>query len=285
MANKKIYILGTAQLNIKNYGISVEKQKLTHKHFNKILEYAWDNGVKHYDTAINYNNEKILAEFIKYKRIQSKVNIITKLSFSKNDDVYKKTISLISNTFKSLDINKLHTLFIHNQNDFNIIKNKRNFFKKISKIFKIENLGFSVYDKEIADLILEYFPNAALQFPYNIVNNSFDYIKKKKGFFYARSIFLQGLLVSKKIKKNNIELYKRHREYINLLKKKKINPVKMCIDFVFKNKDINYIIFGVNNIYQLKEILNYKPKKKLTLNINEKIYKLFNNNFNDPRNW
>ena len=46
------------------------------------------------------------------------------------------------------------------------------------------------------------------------------------------------------------------------IKDRKINPIHLSLDFINLQKKIDYVIFGVKNIYQLNEILNYKSKKK-----------------------
>lgn len=282
--NKK-YVLGTAQLSAQNYGITNDAEKISKKKIYEILTFAWNKNIRYFDTAPGYNNEKIIGEFIKNKKIENKIKIISKISFIKNEDIYKTSIRSIYNSLKLLNINKIHTLFIHNQKDFYRIKKKKDFFKDLSRVFNIKNFGFSVYDKVIAEKILEYFPSSCLQFPFNLANDSFLKVKKRKGLFFARSIFLQGLLISKKIKKNNTSLYDKHKNYLQLIKNEKFNPLNSCIDFVNNNNNIDYIIFGVKNIDQLKNILGYKPNMFLNLNTQIKIKKIFNNKYSDPRIW
>ena len=169
---------------------------------------------------------------------------------------------------KKCNIEKIHTIFFHNENDFYLIKKEKKFFQKLSKEFLIQNFGFSVYDKSITNEILEHFPNISIQLPYNIVNQDFkNLIKKTSVKFFLRSIFLQGLLVSKRIKDFNKELKSRHKTYLKYIKENRINPIHLSLDFINLQKKIDHIIFGVKNISQLNEILNYKPKKNLTKKI------------------
>ena len=84
------------------------------------------------------------------------------------------------------------------------------YLKKIIEYKKnklIKNIGFSVYNKfEVKNILQEFKPDI-LQFPYNVFDQSFgdqDYLrklKKHKISLQARSIFLQGLLCSKNLKK------------------------------------------------------------------------------------
>ena len=57
-------ILGTAQLG-QVYGITNQEGLLTKKQSLEILETAWNNNIKIFDTAPNYNSEKIIGDFVK----------------------------------------------------------------------------------------------------------------------------------------------------------------------------------------------------------------------------
>ena len=77
----KNHVLGTAQFGKKNYGISNFSNELKkEKKIQKILEQAWNWGIRTYDTAPGYGTEKLLGKFIKKKRIQKKIKIITKIA-------------------------------------------------------------------------------------------------------------------------------------------------------------------------------------------------------------
>ena len=82
-------------------------------------------------------------------------------------------------------------------------------------------------------------------------------MKKKKITIFARSIFLQGLLIKKydilekKIIKKNLD------DWFNTCKKNLINPVKVGLDFCKLINEIDFIIIGVNNLSELKEIIFY----------------------------
>ena len=101
----------------------------------------------------------------------------------------------------------------------------------------------------------------------------------------ARSIFCQGLLTGKKIKSINNELSSSFKEYINYIKLNNINPVKLCLDFAYSNKNIDYIIYGVKDIKEFKEIMKYKKIKKLNIKKIKRIRTFFNFKNMDPRKW
>ena len=99
-----------------------------------------------------------------------------------------------------------------------------------------------------------------MQFPYNLINNKFNKLKNKKNIFFARSIFCQGLLTSKDIKFTNRRINYSFKRYSKFIKLNKIDPVKLCLDYVYSNKNLNFIVYGTKDIEELNHIIKYKEK-------------------------
>ena len=99
----------------------------------------------------------------------------------------------------------------------------------------------------------------------------------------ARSIFLQGLLVNKKIYKK--VFFRKWRgffyKWFRDMKEKKISPIDYCLNDLL-NYDFDKIIIGVNNHDNLKEILDFKLYKEKNNLVDLKINSL---KLIDPRNW
>ena len=81
---------------------------------------------------------------------------------------------------------------------------------------------------------------------------------------HARSIFLQGLLLCK-----NNELprqFKKNKffyQWQNWLKASNYNSLEASLGFIKKLKNVDKIIVGVDDLEQLKDIVNaYKKRKK-----------------------
>tara|TARA_B100000963_G_C22628389_1_gene673585 strand:+ start:148 stop:1050 length:903 start_codon:yes stop_codon:yes gene_type:complete len=280
-------VLGTAQFNNKAYGIG-NNSKLREDLIFKILNYAWDNGIKNFDTAEGYNCNKVLKKFIERKKIHKKIRIISKISKLKKKNFEQQIKDFLNTLYSELPIKKLVCLLFHEQKDLKIlIKNKKNFLK-ILKEYNVESFGLSVYNKKFANLFLKNFKRGSLQFPFNILNTNFSDLKKKNSIFYARSIFLQGLLTEKKIFTKNRHLLKKHKEYFQYLKINKIDPVNLCLYFVLNNINNDFVIFGVKNLSQLKTIFNsanaFQASIKQDIHLN-KIRKFFIKKQLDPRNW
>ena len=199
----------------------------------------------------------------------------------------KKIINTIEKTLNKLKINNIYCLLFHNENDLSlIIKNK----KKISKIIKqypVKNFGISVYNERNANNFIRHYNNSFIQFPYNILNDRFFKLKKKSNIFFARSIFLQGLLSEKKINLKDIKINNAHKKYNQYLKKNKLNGVEVAMNYVFLNKKIDYIILGVNSVLQLKKILkcNINLNNMYKNKIIRMIKSLFMKSNIEPRSW
>ena len=127
-----------------------------------------------------------------------------------------------------------------------------------------------------------------VQCPYNILDKRilttgwFDKLKKIDIEIYARSIFLQGLLVNKAIyKKKSFKKWKKKISmWFQSLENNNISPIDYCLSDILVN-DFDKIIIGINNFDSLKEIINFRKvdiNKMSHLKIND--YKLI-----DPRKW
>ena len=82
-------------------------------------------------------------------------------------------------------------------------------------------------------------------------------MKKKKVEIHARSIFLQGILLkqNKRVVKKFLIWKNIFNKYYDYLKKKKLTPIKACLNFVINKDYIDKIIVGVFSEKQLKEII------------------------------
>jgi len=282
--DKKKIVLGTAQF-LSNYGIVNYNKDKSKKYFLNILEYAAKNGIFNYDTAPGYNSEKLLGEFIKTNKIinQKIITKIPKINTSNYKDFVQKSIEKSAKNLNS----DIYTLFFHDISDVKFFLKDPKFFLNLKKKFQINHLGFSVYEpSDLKDIIKNKF-NISIQFPLNILNQSFEkYLKNKKlSPFFARSIFLQGILL-RKIHKEKKKLYLANsvNKYFEYLKDKNISPLELNLSFINQYKKIDYFIFGIEHINQLKKIISCNFSKFNKTEI-KKIKLYFNEEIIDPRNW
>jgi hypothetical protein len=128
-----------------------------------------------------------------------------------------------------------------------------------------------------------------VQCPYNILDKRIleskwsNKLKKNRIEVHVRSIFLQGLLVNKKIyKKKYFKKWKpKISKWFESLKKNKISPIEYCLNDLLKS-DFDKIIIGIGKYDDFKEILGFRSIKNTdkVIDLNIKDSKLI-----DPRRW
>lgn len=266
-------ILGTVQLGL-DYGIY--KKKPTYKESVEILNYAIESSVFTFDTAQGYGNSEEILSNISHKK---DTIIITKIDFE-NLVTKEEIINKINISLTNLKVSKIDVLLLHNFNDFrnkylmNILFDLKNIVHKI---------GVSLYNVEEAIEVLEDDRISILQLPFNYLDRQWDNkifqekIKLNNIEIHVRSIFLQGLLVNDfkywpKI--NNIKTIYHTIEDITTLYN--LTKLELVVSYVNSCKWINKIIFGVDNIEQLKDNIE-QFKNSLILDDNQLNY--INNSF------
>lgn len=280
IATKKI-IIGTAQLNT-NYGVTNFK-KFQKKNKLKILEYAWNKGIRSFDTAPYYGDaEKILGEFIKINNLKNEIKVFTKINIANKKKNFSDNINFsIDQSLKNLNLEQIECIYVSKESDLDNI-NKKN-IQNIKKKFNINLVGVSIY----GDFKKKKFLNKKFdlfQVPVNIASkNKYNYLKDK--YVIARSIFLQGLLLNTKTKFNIPKRLKLSLvQYFSYLNKIKITPLEATLTYIYYQNQIRSFIIGVDDEIQLKKILDTKVKKinKVYLSM---INKIFNEEDLDPRKW
>tara|TARA_B100000787_G_C16191309_1_gene297688 strand:+ start:449 stop:1297 length:849 start_codon:yes stop_codon:yes gene_type:complete len=276
-------LIGTAQFGFK-YGLNKKKiKKVEIKIIKKILKI---NSIKFFDTAMNYGeSEKILGNL----KIKKKVITKIKLPLKKPKDLKKWFESKVNNSLKKLKVKSLYGLLIHDTSDI-LGKNKEflNIILDYQKKKLIMKVGISVYELKEIQKILKVWTPDIIQFPLNVFdqrflkNNLLKKLKKLNIEIYARSCFLQGILLNSSLKIGSIKSKKLFKKFIGWCSLNKIDQITACLHFIKKNKYIDYLIIGFDNSIHLNQIINsFNRKLILVPNIftcNEK--KLI-----DPRKW
>ena len=278
-------IIGTANFGMK-YGLG--NKNLNQKEIKKILSFGKKNGIRTLDTAPSYKNA---FENLRRNKIEN-WDIISKIpSIPKNiDNINHYIQKIFFSNLKKINLSKIHTILIHDEKDIlNVTKGKK--ILKILNHFKKEKLvkrvGCSIYDSYKVKRVIKNYDFDVIQCPYNIFDKRlvdsglFRLLKKRKINIHLRSIFLQGLLLKKKIDipiqfKNNQKITK----YYKLLEKYNLSNIEFCLSELDK---IEYekVLIGISHKSQLKDIINFKNH----LNKSTNILKTKNLKLIDPRKW
>ena len=278
-------VLGTAQFGL-DYGITNLSGIPSEKEISKILDFAWEKGVRSFDTAPGYGSEKILGNFILVNGIQKKVRILTKIPKLKILENYKeelkKNINLsLNNLGCSIDV-----LFFHNPEDSKLILKEPEFFEHILENYSVKSFGISVYEPNEVELFYSCPFPLTFMFPFNVLDRRFENVNMSKSKRYARSIFLQGLLASREnIRKNSpSKLRELQEKYHKKITEYQLRQIDFAISFVACSNKIDYYLIGVDSLSQLKEILNLKIYKNTDMFNFSEIQKKYKK-WIDPRKW
>ena len=284
-------ILGTAQLGF-NYGISKKKPDL--EDCIEILNFCEKNNILTFDTAQGYGNSE---EILSYISTKNDFRIITKIDFDNRSDI-DYMIKAINKSCENLNVKNIDTLLLHSFKDF---KNKTiiNNLVRIKNSGLIKKFGASVYTVQEAKEILLEKEFAVLQIPLNYLDHQWNdpefqnTIHKNNIEIHCRSIFLQGILINDfrywpKIYNNN-SVHDIYNKLEDLCKKYKLSKIELAIGFIKSISWVNGIIFGIDNIDQLKQLTEYFSSiKKLSDDIIDDIKNNFStipNEIIDPRLW
>lgn len=259
--------IGSANFGME-YGLD-KKSPLLKKDIKEIFEFLKKENTIYIDTAANYKNSEIIIG----KYSTKKFKIITKIKKIPKgvNDLEKWLKNEIYISCKKLRVNKIYGLLVHDTQD---LKNKKK-AKKIYKTFDIlkkskiiEKIGLSIYNPNELDLYLKNYNFEIVQAPLNIFDRRIinsGWLKKinEKGIeFFARSIFLQGLLIKdiNKIDKFFSPYKKKFEKFEIWTQKLNISKVEACIRFVNSYREVDKVIVGINNKMHFFE--NYKFLKK-----------------------
>ncbi len=262
---KKKLVIGTAQFGLK-YGITNKKGKTSFKEIKKIFNLQKKYKINFLDTAQAYNFEKTFKSFN-----LKNFNLIIKLdSFKNRKNEEKLLVRSVLRTLQKFKLDNIFCLMVHHSND--LLKKGSTKLYKALKFLKdkkyVKKIGFSTYGTENISKILKKYKFDVVQTTFNpfdrriLKNDIYKQLKKKGVEIHVRSIFLQGLLLSNKIR-IPIKLRKfenQFKKWNNFVKNSDLKPLDICLNYVL-SRDFDKVIVGINNHKQFKEILNCKNRK------------------------
>jgi aryl-alcohol dehydrogenase-like predicted oxidoreductase len=268
---KKI-ILGTAQFG-KKYGITNKAGSTQNHEIKKILKICKTKKIRLIDSAINYRKaeKKLGLNSLKDFKIITKIPSVP----INKKDVKSWVVKITERTLKKLKQKHLHAVLVHDSS--NLVGSQKNELYEamchLKKTGLTKKIGVSIYDfKEMKKIISEYKIDI-VQVPFNILDRRIldkkllNLLKRKKIEIHARSIFLQGLLLS-----NEYTRFKKFRKFKKLWNdidkyciKNKTNILNIALNYVLSKKQIKRVVIGFEDSKQLKQILvnidNFKKKK------------------------
>jgi len=279
-------VLGTAQFGM-DYGIANITGKPIQKEVFSILSLAWEKGIRCFDTAPGYGSEKLLGEFITANGLQNEARVLTKIPSMAGPSDHRLSIrTTIESSLKNLGC-PVDVLFFHNSADSVLMLEDPDFFENLLYEYPVSTLGVSVYEPQDVEKLSGCLFELAFQFPFNVLDRRFEQVSMPQGKRYARSIFLQGLLVSQNGLRPNapVELCNFQKVYLDRLTDYRLDPVGFAISLVASNDAVDYFLIGVDSAKQLQNILNLDSYKQKDIAIFDALPINTDKHWLDPRNW
>lgn len=273
--------LGTVQIGQK-YGLNnaLGRKPNLEESF-QLLQLAIDSGVKFFDTASLYGNaEEILGQF----NINNfPVNIVSKLRSNLDDDT-NAVLNEIVLSLEKLRLKSLTGYLLHDAKDFyrpTILKG----LKLAKEKGLTKNIGVSIYEPEDALNVVKDIDIDYIQIPYNVLDqrlddtNFFDLAEKHNVTIFARSAFLQGLLLmeQKSIPQKLQEAWFHIAKFQNIAHRHGFSPTEAAFLFSYCHKKIDYVLFGVETVQQLEANLKILDKASQFNSCYEELYGTFKN--------
>lgn len=255
-------VLGTVQFGLP-YGISNTKGQVSTVEAESMIQFAHESGVEVIDTAIGYgSSEKVLGLIgISSFRVISKLPKLDPMCGDIRDWVRKS----VDSSLRNLNIDSIYGMLLHNPSDL-VGPHGESLAAALSELKsdgKICRIGISIYSPSEIATYANMIDFDAIQAPLNLIDcriaegEVLKQLKLEKCEIYARSVFLQGLLLMP------LELIpKKFQQWMPLfevwhkwLAEQKLTPIEVCLQYSLSLSDIDYIVIGADSLSQLKEII------------------------------
>lgn len=257
--------LGTVQLGMK-YGVNnAIGRKPTEEEAFLLLDAARSAGIDTFDTASAYGNaEAILGRF--YRNTSGSPRFISKLR-PDCEDSKTAVLEEIEKSLNQLQTNRLAGYLLHRASDLQ----RKGIMEGLTEAKRLEladMTGISIYEPEEAIAAASDPRINCIQIPYNVLDKRLD----QAGFFrlanenhkevYARSSLLQGLLL---MEPERAELrVNGSSEFINdfqeIAGRHGFTPVEAAFLYCINHPGIDYVVFGVDTVAQLKNNISIYKK-------------------------
>lgn len=198
MAEPLNFCMGTAQLG-SPYGIANLTSQPTRAYALELLDHAWKNDVRYFDTAHAYGtSESVLGDFLKPLSDQDHARIITKLppDFSHGSE---NLIEFLMNSLRRMSIPSCWGIMLHRMTGLDDLRRLKKPIERAKDQGLIRHFGVSVYYPEEALALIKSGIIDCLQIPLNVLDKRWencgviDTALEKGIKLFARSIYLQGL--------------------------------------------------------------------------------------------
>ena len=255
--------LGTANFGL-TYGIANKLGLISPDSVADILQVAKHAGIGCLDTAVAYGkSQKVLGDIgVSGWRLVSKISSI-ELGC---EDVYGYVNRQVEIILGDLQVSSIDTVLVHNAQDL-IGENGDQIFSELQKFKQhklISKIGVSIYGPSDLETISSRYPIEVVQAPLNVLDNRIErsgllqQLNKHEIEVHTRSLFLQGLLISRELQKTPLfqPWYKTFQQWNDLSDASGKSDLVNCVAHVKSFDQVSQIVVGVDSATQLREVLD-----------------------------
>lgn len=227
-----------------------------------MLSVAREQGINTFDTAMNYGEaHERLGEAVK-RGILVRPNIITKIRFSAGADAGPAAVRDVERALSQLGCERLEGLLLHHEGDFSR-EEVWETLRKIQKRGLVDKIGISVYSPAEVLRCAHRREISLIQLPFNILDHRWETLDWRAIFpqgqrptVHARSVFLQGLLLSEAESwpPSLRGAFPEIRAFL-VAAGPFGNPLELCLRYVKSVDWVDGVIVGVYGLPQLKELI------------------------------
>lgn len=254
--------LGTVQQGME-YGINNQYGKPSLEESLEVFHQAVLSGIDIFDTARAYGDaEYLIGEYFKKYGNPKGIKIISKLRpnvFQDTKDYYEVMKEECLESLRRMGIDKLYGYLLHTPE---YIRNPQIVaaMQRLKEEGLVENIGVSIYEIEDGDYAIAAKVDF-VQLPFSVFDQrgaTTGFMKRAKlaGItIFVRSVFLQGLFFmdEKRLPEKVSQAEDILGKWNRYMEDSSATKVEALIGFAKQQKYVDYIVFGVDNVSQLRE--------------------------------
>ncbi len=271
-------MLGTVQFGM-DYGIA-RGGRPDYAACRDIVACALESGINCFDTAASYgDSEQILGRILAELKVADQVLVVSKnrpisdIAFSL-DKAREFIEQSLLQSLKNLQMESLPVFLFHCGKDLTWIDALHTMKGK----GLVKHIGISVDTAEDAKKALENDLVEAIQLPHNLFDHRFekqifDSVEERKLKLFARSAFLQGLLLmpEEKIPENLHLVVPVRRKIEGIARNAGMGMPELCLRYSLSFPAITSVLIGVDSPEQLRENVAIMKRGPLNQDLINKI--------------
>ncbi len=254
-------VLGTVQLGMP-YGAANTTGQPDRTTARKIIQTAWECGIRIFDTAQGYGqSEEVLGDALAHGNFLQEARVITKFHPSLDHTNKKVLLHALYDSLRKLGVERLEGIFFHREKCLDLWNTGLGeIVSDIAASQKSAKVGISVYSPQRAFEALEKNGIDCVQVPTNILDHRFeqtgvfDRAQKAGKKVFIRSIYLQGLLLLDPEKLAEKMSFAKDvlQEVETLAEKYEVSPQELALAYVKQSFDGAYCVVGAETALQVR---------------------------------